>query len=65
MHKYICEAMLEYYLVFAKEINPLPFVTYLSNFYNPSESQKIVNYFLLHWVQAWQDVLFTSTFLGK
>ena len=31
----------------------------LSDFYHPSEDQKMVNYYLLQWVQAWQDMLFT------
>ena len=34
------EAMLEYYLVFAKQIKPLPPEPELSNFYHPSENQK-------------------------
>ena len=35
------EAMLEYYRVFAKQIKPLPPETQLSDFYHPSEAQKI------------------------
>ena len=34
------EAMLEYYRVFAKQINPLPPKPELSDFYHPSEDQK-------------------------
>ena len=34
------EAMLEYYLVLAKQIKPLPPEPELSNFYHPSENQK-------------------------
>ena len=41
------EAMLEYYQVFAKQIKPLPPEPELSDFYHPSENQKMVNYYLL------------------
>ena len=34
------EAMLEYYRVFTKQINPLPHEPQLSEFYHPSENQK-------------------------
>ena len=34
------DAMLEYYRVFAKEIKPLPPEPELSDFYQPSETQK-------------------------
>ena len=34
------EAMLEYYRVFVKQINPLPPKPELSDFYHPSEDQK-------------------------
>ena len=34
------EAMLEYYRVFAKQIKPLPLDPELSDFYQPSETQK-------------------------
>ena len=37
----VAEAMLEYYRVFAKQIKPLPPEPQLSDFYHPSESQKI------------------------
>ena len=43
------EAMLEY---FWKKIKPLLPELQLSDFYHPSEAQKIVNYYLLQWVQA-------------
>ena len=36
------EAMLEYYRIFAKKIKPQ-----FSNFYHPSEAEKMVNYYLL------------------
>ena len=35
------EAILEYYRVFAKKIKPLPPELQLSDFYNPSQAQKI------------------------
>ena len=35
------EAILEYYRVFAKKIKPLPPEPQLSDFYNPSHTQKI------------------------
>ena len=35
------EAILEYYRVFAKKIKPLPPEPQLSDFYNPSQAQKI------------------------
>ena len=44
------EAMLEYYRVFAKQIKPLPPEPQLSDFCHSSEAQKMVNYYLLHWV---------------
>ena len=34
------EEMLEYYLVFAKQVKPLPSEPELSDFYHPSENQK-------------------------
>ena len=34
------EAMLEYYRVFAKQVNPLPPESHFSDFYHPSETQK-------------------------
>ena len=39
--KNVDEAMLEYYRVFAKKIKPLPPEPELSDFYHPSETQKI------------------------
>ena len=42
-------AMLEYYRVFAKQIKHLP-----------PEPQKIVNYYLLQWAQAWQHMPYTG-----
>ena len=54
------EAMLEYYRVFAKEIKPLPPEPQLSDFYHPSEVQKMMNYYLLQWVQALQHMPYTS-----
>ena len=53
------EAMLEYYRVFSNQIKTMPPEPQLSDFYHPSEGQKMVNYYLLQWVQAWQDMLFT------
>ena len=44
--------MFEYYRVFAKQIKPSPPEPELSDFYHPSEAQKMVNYYLLQWVQA-------------
>ena len=41
------EAMLEYYCVFAKQIKPLPPDPGLSDFYHPSEVQKMMNCYLL------------------
>ena len=37
------EAILEYYRVFAKQIKPLASEPQLSDFYHPSEAQKMVN----------------------
>ena len=34
------EAMLEYFQVFAKQTNPLPYEPELLDFYHPSETQK-------------------------
>ena len=55
------EAMLEYYRVFAKQIKPLPPEPQLSDFYHPSEAQKMVNYYLLQLVQALQHMPYTNT----
>ena len=33
----------------------------LPDFYHPSENQKMVNYYLLQWVQAWKHMHNTST----
>ena len=53
------DAMLEYYRVFAKQIKPLPPEPQLSDFYQPSESQK--NYYLSPWDQALQHIPYTNT----
>ena len=55
------EAMLEYYRVFAKQIKPMPPEPQLSDFYHPSETQKMVNYYLLQWVQTLQHMPYTNT----
>ena len=55
------EAMLEYYQVFAKYIKPLPPEPQLSDFYHSSEAQKMVNYYMLLWVQTLQNMPYTST----
>ena len=58
----VAEAMLEYYRVFAKQIKPLPPELELSDFYYPSENKKkMVNYYLLWWVQALQHMPYTNT----
>ena len=40
-------SMFEYCQVFAKQIKPLPPEPQLSDFYHPSEDQKMVNYYYL------------------
>ena len=55
------EAMLEYYRVFAKQIKSLPPEPELSDFYHPSEDQKMVNYYLLQRVQPLQHMPYTGT----
>ena len=55
------QAMLEYYGVFAKQIKSLPPEPDLSDLYHPSGAQKMVNYYLLQWVQALQHMPYTST----
>ena len=40
IHQQCCEAMLEYYRVFAKQIKPLQPVSQLSDLYHPSVAQK-------------------------
>ena len=55
------DAMLEYYRVFAKQVKPLRPEPQFSDFYHPSEGEKMVNYYLFLWVQAWQHMPFTST----
>ena len=55
------QAMLEYYGVFAKQIKSLPPKPDLSDLYHPSGAQKMVNYYLLQWVQALQHMPYTST----
>ena len=57
----IDEAILEYYRVFAKQIKPLPPELQLSDFYHPSGGQKMMNCYLLQWVQAFQHMPYTST----
>ena len=54
------ETVLEYYQVFAKQIKPLPPEPELSDFYHPSENQKMVNYYLLQWVQTLQHMPYTN-----
>ena len=46
------ETMVEYYRVFAKQIKPLPPELQLSDFYHPSESKRMVNYYLLQRAQV-------------
>ena len=55
------EAMFECYRVFAKKIKPLPPEPQLSDFYHPSEHKKMVNYYLLQWVQTLLHMLYTNT----
>ena len=55
------EEMLEYYRVFTKQIKPLPPEPKLSDFYHPSEAQKIVNYYSLQWVRALQHIPYRNT----
>ena len=55
------EAMLEYHRVFEKQIKPLPHEPELLDFYHPSENKKIVNYYLLQWVQALQHMPYRNT----
>ena len=45
--KSVDEVRLLYYRVFAKQINPLPPEPQLSDFYHPSEGQKLVISYLL------------------
>ena len=52
------EAIFEYYQVFAKQIKPLPPEPQLSDY---QRLKKMVNYFLLQWVQALQHMLYTNT----
>ena len=60
--KNVDEAMLKYYRGFAKKIKPLPPEPELLDFYHPSEVQKMMNYYLLQWVQALQHMPYTNTF---
>ena len=55
------EVMLEYYLVFAKQINILPPEPQLFDFYHPSEAQKTETYYLLQWVQGLHHMPYTNT----
>ena len=57
--------MIEYYRAFEKQIRSLPPDPQLSDFYHPSETQKMVNYYLLQWVQALQHIPYTSSTLNK
>ena len=59
--KNVDEAMPEYYQVFAKQIKPLPPEPKFSDFYHPSEAQKMMNYYLLQWIQALQHMPYTNT----
>ena len=60
--KNVDEAMLKYYRIFAKKkMKPLPPEPELSEFYHPSEVQKMVNYYLLQWVQALQHMPYANT----
>ena len=54
------EAMLEYYRVFAKQIKPLPSEPQLSDFYHPSEAQKIGELLFVQWLQALRHMLYSS-----
>ena len=42
-------------------MKPLPPEPELSEFYHPSEVQKMVNYYLLQWVQALQHMPYANT----
>ena len=53
--------MLDYYQVIAKQIKLLPPEPQLSDCYHPSGVKKMVNYYLLRWVQALQHLPYTST----
>ena len=55
------ETLLEYYRVFAKQIKPLPPEPELSDFYHPSETQKMANYYFLQLVQVLQHMPYTNT----
>ena len=44
-----------------KKIKPLPPEPELSDFYHPSEAQKMVNYYLLRRVHGLQHMSYTST----
>ena len=55
------ETMVEYYRVFAKQIKPLPPETQSSDFYHPSESKKMVNYYLLQRAQVLQHMPYINT----
>ena len=55
------EAMVQYYRVFAKQIKALPPEPQLSDFYHPSETPKMVNYYLLQWLQALRHMSYIIT----
>ena len=55
------KAILEYYRVFAKQVKPMSPEPQLSDFYHPSKAQKMVNYYLLQWVQALEHMPYTNT----
>ena len=54
------EAVLEYYRVFEKK-KTLPLEPQLSDFYHPSETQKMANYYLLQLVRVLQHIPCIST----
>ena len=55
------EAMLEFYRVFAKQIKPLPLEPHYQIFIIHQRIKKMVNCYLLQWVQAWQHMPYTGT----
>ena len=55
------EEMLEYYRVLGKKIKHLPPKPELLDFYHPSETQKMVNYYLLRLVQVLKHMPCIST----
>ena len=53
--------MKQCYRVFAKKVKPLPPEPELSDFYHPSETQKMADYYLLQLVQVLQHMPYTNT----